>query len=135
MDLYYFISNRINKGKKGSFSATVSTIAVVSIAVGMVVMILSFAILGGFRSQIEGKIFSLGSHIQITASNKMGYNESPVPLNRDLYTKADSIPEISHIQGVTHNLGMLKKKNSEEFTGAILKGVSADFNETQFDQN
>jgi len=135
LDLYYFISNRINKGKKGSFSATVSTIAVVSITIGLFVMIISFAILQGFRNQIQDKIFSFGSHIQITSSNRMGYAESPLSLNRDIYKNWERIPEIAHIQGVTHNLGMLKKKSGDEFTGAIMKGVGKDFNIDQFQQN
>jgi lipoprotein-releasing system permease protein len=111
LDLYYFISKKINKGQKGSFSATVSTIAVMSISVGLLVMIVSFSILEGFRSKIQNKIFSFGSHLQVTMHDRAkSYTEAPLTLNSDLYRHPERIPEIAHIQAVAHNLGVLRKK-------------------------
>lgn len=136
MDLYYFISKRINKGKKGSFSATVSGIAVISISVGLFVMIISFSILEGFRNRIQDKIFSFGSHLQITKHDKAkSYNEAPLTLNSDLFKHPEKIPEIDHIQAVSHNLGLLRKKDNDEFTGAILKGIGKDFDTLRFADN
>lgn len=136
MDLYYFISKRINKGKKGSFSATVSTISVVSIFFSLLVMIISFAVLEGFRKQIQDKIFSFGSHLQITKyDNSKAYSEAPLSLNTELYRMGDKIPGVAHVQGVAHNLGLLKKRESDEFTGAIFKGVGRDFDSSRFSRN
>ncbi|UOQ77801.1 hypothetical protein MUN84_03840 [Hymenobacter sp. 5516J-16] len=41
-------------------------IAIISIAMGLAVMVVSFAILEGFRNEIQNKIFSFGSHLQIS---------------------------------------------------------------------
>lgn len=136
MDLYYFISKRINRGKKGSFSATVSSIAVISISVGLLVMIISFSILEGFRSRIQNKIFSFGSHLQVTKYEMArSYAEAPLTLGSDLYQHPERIPEIEHIQAVSHNLGLLRKRDNDEFTGAILKGVGLDYDTSRFVDN
>ena len=136
MSLYYFISKRINKGKKGSFSAIVSNIAVMSVAFGLFVMIISFAILDGFKNKIQAKIFSFGSHLQITMSDTaQTYEETPITLNSQLYLHPESVPEIDRIHAVAHNLGLLKKKTSDEFTGAVLKGVGKDFDAEGFKEN
>jgi lipoprotein-releasing system permease protein len=63
------------------------------------------------------------------------YSEAPLTINSYLYQNFDSIQGIAHIQAVSHNLGLLKKRNSEEFTGAILKGVGRDFDIERFRTN
>ncbi|MBX9850391.1 MAG: ABC transporter permease [Cytophagaceae bacterium] len=136
MSLYYFISKRINKGKKGSFSAIVANIAVMSVAFGLFVMIISFSILDGFKNKIQAKIFSFGSHLQITMSDTaQTYEETPISLNSQLYRHPEAVPEIDRIHAVAHNLGLLKKKTSDEFTGAVLKGVGKDFDIKGFEEN
>lgn len=99
-------------------------------------MIISFSILEGFRSKIQGKIFSFGSHLQVTKHDlARSYTEAPLTINSELYQHSEKIPEVAHIQGVSHNLGLLKNRNNEEFTGAIFKGVSSDFDTSRFKQN
>jgi hypothetical protein len=65
LKVYYFISQRIRSGLKGSFSALVSKIAVVIIALGMVISILSYSILEGFKREIRDKIYGLSGHIVV----------------------------------------------------------------------
>lgn len=104
--------------------------------VGLMLMIISFAILEGFRTKIQDKIFSFGSHLQVTMHDRSkSYSEAPLTINSYLYQNFDSIQGIAHIQAVSHNLGLLKKRNSEEFTGAILKGVGRDFDIERFRTN
>jgi lipoprotein-releasing system permease protein len=62
-----FIAKRIRNNEAGSFSATVSRIGVASIAIGVAVGIVSFAVLIGFKHTIQQKVFLFGAHINITA--------------------------------------------------------------------
>lgn len=134
LNIYYFISKRISKAKKGSFSSIVIRIAVASIAIGLSVMIVSFAILQGFEQNITQKIFSFDAHIQITKYDlNESYEEFPITTQSELYRQALSLPGIAHIQPFATKAGLFKTK--EEVQGVLLKGVSPQFYLKSFSQN
>lgn len=96
-------------------------------------MIISFAILGGFKSVIMGKIFSFGAHIQVTKfTMNNSFEEAPISKKADLYRNFKSGPLLQHIQVFAHKAGMLK--TDEEILGAVVKGVGTDFNWPAFRQ-
>ena len=66
MNISRYISNKIDGADSGSFTSSVTKIAIISIALGVAVMIVSFAILEGFRNEIQSKIFSFGSHLTVS---------------------------------------------------------------------
>ncbi len=134
MNIYYFISKRISKARKGSFSSIVVRIAIASIAVGLSVMIVSFAILEGFEYNIKRKIFSFDAHIQISKYDmNESFEEFPITINSELYQTATAIPSIKHIQPYATKAGLFK--TDEEVLGVVLKGVSNQFAITDFVQN
>ena len=134
MNLYLFISKKIRKGDKGSFSATVSNIAVITVALGIGVIILSFAVLDGFKKEIRNKIFSLGGHIQVTmADNKESFEENPFSVNTDLYRNWRKLNNVEHVQSYFHKAGLLQTK--EEVMGVIMKGIGKDFDKTKLEGN
>ncbi|MBC7923864.1 MAG: ABC transporter permease [Ferruginibacter sp.] len=133
MNLSRFIAQRIRQTTTASFSATVTRVGVASIAIGLAVMILSFAILGGFKGVIMRKIFSFGAHIQVTKfTMNNSYEETPVSTNADLYQKFKPGPRLQHIQVFGHKAGMLQ--SDQEIMGAVLKGVGRDYNWSAFRQ-
>ena len=86
MNFPYFISQRIQNTKTSSFSGTVTKIGVGSIAVGLAVMILAFAVLFGFKNAINQKIFSLAGHIKVAKfSANESYEEYPITKQTDLF--------------------------------------------------
>ncbi|MFL5727919.1 MAG: ABC transporter permease [Cytophagaceae bacterium] len=134
MNLYYFISKRINKSRKGSFSSVVGVIATWSIMFGIAVMIISFSILEGFKNKIQNKIFSFGSHMQVTKYDlHKSYEESPLSTRTDLFMHPEKVSEISHIQAYSMKPGLLKTK--EEVMGVVMKGVGRDFGLDRFREN
>jgi len=134
VNIYYFISKRISKARKGSFSSIVVKVAIASIAVGLSVMIVSFAILEGFEYNIKRKIFSFDAHIQITKYDlNESYEEFPITKNSELYRTATSIAGIKHIQSFATKAGLFK--TDEEVLGVVLKGVSKEFAVSDFNQN
>jgi lipoprotein-releasing system permease protein len=134
LNLYLFISKRIRKGNKGSFSATVSYIAIITVALGMAVLIISFAVLDGFKKEIRNKMFSLGGHLQVTmADNKESYEENPFSINTDLYRHWRELPDIAHLQSYYHKAGLLQTK--DEVMGVILKGIGKDYDKSKLESN
>ncbi len=121
-----FIAKRIRHNEAGSFSATVSRIGVASIAIGVAVGIIAFAVLLGFKQTIQQKIFLFGAHINVSAFT-MGntYEEGPLPLKNPIAAELPKIPEISHWQVVAKKSGILK--TPDEIKGVVLKGVGKDY--------
>jgi lipoprotein-releasing system permease protein len=64
MNLSSFISKKIRTNKSNRFSKPIVNISIISIALGVSVLILVFAITGGFRKEIENKVIGFGSHIE-----------------------------------------------------------------------
>ena len=64
----FFIAERIYRGEAGGkrVSRPAVLIAMVGVALGLAVMILSVAVVIGFKKEVKAKITGFGSHIQIT---------------------------------------------------------------------
>lgn len=133
MNLSYFIAKRISKSEDGSFSATIHKIAIVSIALGLAIMIISFLILFGFQNTIKEKIFSLSSHIQITKYTLSHSLESvPVSNQNDFYQNYDQYDFVDHVQEFAHKAGLIRTE--EDILGVVIKGVGQDFDLDRFDE-
>ena len=65
-----FISSRIFSMEKENLSSIVMKIAVISIALGVSIMLISIAIVVGFKNQIKDKVVGFVSPIQIQALNQ-----------------------------------------------------------------
>ena len=134
MNLYYFISSRIQKNDRQSFSSLVHRIAVIIIFLGFLLSITSLCILDGFKTSIRRKIFSFGAHIQLTKYDvDKSYEETPFIIHTDILDSIKAIPEVQHVQGVSHKPCLLK--SSSEIQGVILKGVGPDFDIDRFKDN
>jgi lipoprotein-releasing system permease protein len=134
LNLYYFISKRISKAEKSSFSATIHTVSVASIALGLATMIVAFLILFGFRSVIRDKLVSFGAHFQITRfSLTNSFERDPISVNEVFIDNAYQADYIDHIQNYAYKAGLLRTE--DEVYGVIIKGVGEDFAFDRFSQN
>ncbi len=134
MNFPYFISQRIQNTKTSSFSGTVTKIGVGSIAVGLAVMILAFAILFGYKDAIHQKLFSLTGHISVTKFSSNESNEDyPITTETDLFKRKKNVSEIAHLQTVINKSGILKTR--QDILGVIMKGISKDFDFERFSPN
>ena len=112
---------------QGSFSATVTRIGVGSIALGLAVMIIAFAVLYGYQRSIQQKIFLFGAHLQVSKfTNNRSLDDTSLPLNTPLFKAGTSIPGVSHVQAIATKPGILK--TPDELAGVVLKGVGRDYN-------
>lgn len=97
-------------------------------------MLVSFAVLNGFRNKIQDKIFSFGGHIQISKYDvKNSMEENPLSINRMLFQNAKLQPHVASIQRYSHKAALLK--SAEGVSGIVLKGIGKDFDTARFSKN
>lgn len=125
MNLSRYIARRLSGARSDSFTASVTKIAKFSVGLGIAIMIVSFAILEGFRHEIQAKIFSFGGHLQIskfdTNNSFEGYPMSTTTGLED-YKK---IPGVQHLQPFARKTAIIK--TDEEVLGVVLKGVDPTY--------
>ncbi len=131
MKLEFFIAKSIISKNKANFSRPIIRIAIVSIALGVAVMILSIFIVTGFQTEIRNKVIGFGAHIQITNYNdNQSMESSPVSIKQPFYPSYNNKPGIKHIQVFATKAGIIK--TDKDIEGIVLKGVGSDYDWTFF---
>lgn len=136
MNLELFIAKKIHfkqDGEKKVISPAVR-VAIAGIALGLAVMILSVAIIVGFKKEVRNKVIGFGSHIQITNfDSNSSFEYTPIAVSDTLLETLRNFPGITHVETFATKPGILKTE--EDFQGIILKGVDTDYNWTFFQKN
>ena len=121
-----FISSRIFSLSKENLSSTVMKIAMLSIALGIAIMLISISVVVGFKNQIKDKVIGFVSPIQIQVLNQ---NESmeETPFVYDSLVKSRlQLPFVKSIHQTANKAGIIK--TDSEIQGVVLKGVDKDYN-------
>lgn len=118
----------------GGFSGSLSVIAVVSIALGVLVMVMAVCILRGFQGEIASKVVGFGSHLTVSNfASSPAYQEEPIVLDSTLVERIQRVPGVRHIQYFATKGGMVK--TAEQIYGIMFRGLSADYDTTFFASN
>jgi lipoprotein-releasing system permease protein len=97
-------------------------------------MILSVAIVIGFKKEIRNKVIGFGSHIQITnLDNNISYESTPIAVSDTFFNQLKSFPGITNVECFATKPGILK--TDTDFQGIVLKGVDQDYDWTFFQKN
>ena len=136
MNLELFIARRLVSGKesKGFVSRSIVRIATVGISLGLAVMIISVAVVTGFKKEISDKVVGFGSHLQV---EYYGSNESFA--TNPISEKQKFLPELLKLDGIKHvqifgiKLGIIK--TSEAIQAVVLKGVDSNYDWSFFKKN
>lgn len=120
-----FISSRIFSFSKENLSSVVMKIAVVSIALGISIMLISIAVIVGFKNQIKEKVVGFVNPIQIQVLNQNeSIEETPFIYDSVLKSKLD-LPFVESVYSTANKAGLVK--TNEEIHGIVLKGVDEDY--------
>ena len=136
MNLPLFIAKRIysDQGDKRNVSRPAIRIAIVGVAIGLMVMIVTVCVVLGFKHTIRDKVAGFGGHIQV--SNLMKYNDiDPYTICADdsMMQVFKAQPGVRHVQRYTITQGLLK--TDDDFLGVMFKGVGPEFDNTFLQQN
>ena len=127
-----FIADRIFSFSKENLSSTVMRLAVTSVALAVIVMLISWAVVVGFKNQIRDKVIGFVAPIHVQALDKNeSMEETPFILDSLLVSRLNSIQGISQYQQVANKAGMIK--TDEEIQGVVLKGVDENYDWTYFE--
>ena len=125
MNVARYISQKIDGGAdSGSFTSSVTKIAIISIGMGLAVMVVSFAILQGFRNEIQNKIFSFSSHLSITRYDTNNSLEVAPIAGPRLVKHLHQFPQVKSTHPYAVKTAIIKTK--EEVLGVVLKGISEE---------
>lgn len=136
MNLPFFIAKRIHfDGKKQrQVSRPAVRIAMWGIAIGLAVMLITVAIVMGFKQEVRNKVVGFGSHIQITRfDNNSTYEMRPLIIPDSLEHRLAHIDGVDHMQRFATKAGIIKTEN--DFQGVVFKGVDRNFDWGFFQQN
>lgn len=129
MSFELFIAKRIyaDKAEDGErFSRPAIRIAMLGVAIGVAVMLISLAVVLGFKHEVSSKVIGFGSHIQVLSlTQNQNYEMLPVLTNDTLVRMVKKVHGIDHIQRFATKLGILK--TDENFRGLTFKGVGEDY--------
>ena len=150
MNISFFISRRLAASGQRTFSRFIIRMAVVSVAISIAVMIVSTALITGFKNQISEKIFGFWGHIHITDIDIGDSILEAFPIRKDqpFYTGLDTIADVPYVEersflgltfetegktrgGIRHAqvFGLIPGiiASDDQIEGIILKGISTDF--------
>ena len=128
MGFELFIAKRISSAQKGSsqFSKPIITIATIAVALGVAVMIVSLAVVNGFKKEIISKVVGFGSHIQVTSyENNNSLELNPISKDLPFYNRIKSIKDVRNIQVFATKAGIIK--TNDEIYGISIKGIDKDY--------
>lgn len=125
MNFEYFIANKIRNERSNNLSKPVVRISTISIALGLSLMIISIAIVIGFKHSVSDKVTGFASHIRLVLfDSNMGMQGNPLEVNDELVHSLGNNSEIKHYQKVAHKAGVIK--TSDQILGVLLKGIGKD---------
>jgi lipoprotein-releasing system permease protein len=121
-----FISSRITLKSKRTFSKLIVRIAIIGIMLGLGVMILSIAVIKGFKEEIKDKVRGFAGDIQIIKlDNNNSYENSPFADSAAVVKNIRSIKQVVSITPYATKPGIIKANN--EIEGVVLKGVDKTY--------
>ena len=131
MSLPLFIARRLATTEADSqkVSRPAIRIATAGVAIGLAVMIVTVAVVMGFKHTVERKVTGFGSHIQVLNVLTAGSAQAlPVSMSDSLVDALRHHDNVRHVQRFTLTQGLLK--TDSDFLGVQLKGVGPDFDPT-----
>ncbi|HTN21195.1 MAG TPA: FtsX-like permease family protein [Pelobium sp.] len=131
MNLGLFIAKRISLQAERTFSKLIVRIAIVGIMLGLGVMILSIAIVKGFKSEIREKVRGFNGDIQFVKYDlNSSFENSPFTVHKEDLDKAKNLKGVKHVVPFANKPGIIKANGEVE--GVILKGVDSTYDWSYF---
>ncbi len=130
MNLEYFIARRSEQESKSQEPSIMMRVATIAVSLGIIVMIVTIAIISGFKVQINDKLSGLSGHVVVTSSRGV---QSSLPIDdnqtlRGLTTSVDAQRTSAYIlRGAIARAGGV-------IDGVMVKGVDSMYNTQFFDK-
>ena len=122
-----FIAARISFRSKRTFSKLIVRIAIIGIMLGLGVMILSVAIVKGFKQEITNRVRGFSGDIQVIKfDNNNSFENTPFSVDHALIKRGEHSYNIANVMPFASKPGIIKA--NDEIEGVVLKGVDKTYN-------
>ena len=131
MSFASFIASRITFRSKRTFSKLIVRIAIIGIMLGLGVMILSLAVVRGFKREIREKMRGFAGDIQIQKYDlNDSYENSPFNADEKFEKKALAINGVTKVMPFATKPGIIRA--NDEIEGVVMKGIDKNYDWTFF---
>ena len=133
VDLAFFIARRTARSGAGPNAGVMQRIAVVSVALSIAVMLVSVAVMMGFKREIARKMVGFTGHVVLTDVRSV-HTPDAAPMRRTphLDTLVQAVPGFVAAAPYALKSGIIRTDDTVE--GVLLKGVDAAYDWTAFGQ-
>ena len=129
MKLSWFIARRISGAGSGKLTSAGNIIAVLSVAISILVIIVSISVSRGFRREVDAKMMAFNGDVTISAMPPTGTNDftseqlslPPLSAREDIL----KLPFVTSFQAISYRPGILTTEDNLQ--GVILKGIDSSF--------
>lgn len=129
--IYFSKKLAFSKDNKNNLTRTIIFIGRLSVALGILVSLITISTGLGSKKAIKNKMGDFGGHISVKSSkSNSSYNSSVLNQEEFKIENLKQLPEIEMAQSYVSVSGILR--NEKHFAGIILKGVGTDFNPEKF---
>ena len=126
-----FIASKIFSLSPDKVSTLVMRITLLSVSIGVAVMLISLAIVVGFKNQIRDKVIGFVAPIQIESLDQNeSLQQSAIQLDSVMINSILALEGVKNIQAVAEKAGIIKTE--DQIQGVVLKGVDASYNWSYF---
>ncbi|MDY3548194.1 FtsX-like permease family protein [Riemerella anatipestifer] len=131
--LYFSKKIAFSKDNKNNLSKVIVFIGRLSVALGVIVSLITVATGLGAKKAIKNKMGDFSGHISVksTRSNS-SYNSSVLDLTQININQIKNLQEVEGMQSYASVSGILRTE--ENFSGILLKGVGKDFDSKRFEK-
>ncbi len=154
MSVEYFISKRLfkNEIKGKKVSKAIVRLSIISIALAIVVNLITFSVVTGFQNQVRNKITGFGAHFMLMSATEENVIEAkPINKNQAFLKEIQANPKIKGIHPVAYKPLLLQSDRNERIIkdsknkdsliteqnvyGVLLKGVTSNYDWSFFKES
>jgi len=133
LNISHHLSKKLIPEDGQRISRPIMVISIISVALGVCILVLAFAITSGFKNEIRSKIVGFGSHIEIVHfDNNNSYESVPIRNDFDFYDAIRTLENVQSIQSIATKAGIVK--GEEDIEGIVFKGIGKDYNSSFFEK-
>lgn len=120
-----FLARRLSQ-RKGERRGGMLTIATISVAVSMVVMLVAMAVIGGFKVALEEKLTGFAAHVRVEPLQaSTTADATPLVISEEFEARVASLEGFGSISPVAEKSGIIKSTTAMQ--GTLVKGVAPGY--------
>lgn len=129
MKFEFFIARRLSTSKfKGGSSRVMTPIAILSVAISVAVVLISGAIISGFKGEISSKVTSLSGDIVVRGGSASAFSGEPLVYDSAFVARALAMEQVERVEAVVVSAAIIRSQQAVQ--GVALRGVGRGFDST-----